>query len=442
MGSVAASLKVKTLNVSPYYNRSEFLPDTHDFHMKKYFTIVLSVLMLISVSCVKDDLSWKEELASIKSEIENIKSLLTKLQSRVTVINVNEDENGYTIVFSDGKTITVKNAPLPCIVKVVETSDSFIFYFYDGSSIECPKYSALVYMIRDDSTTNRTQVFIPHFTESSQLLWMFEQNLINNLMTPMGCREVPNGSLNYLDGKSIISQGGTDWISPYVVFASNNEDGDFPKGTTSYFSGGCHGYKQLSTGVTPSARCIDYKSYVDGKVIGKGSSLYGKEIKLVWKNLIQASNTMKEDGNGREVIEEIVTCIITGKKDIDFIIETIALEDVEICNHYGLQSINASFKGKVIYKGSKTSEYGFDEISHANCADCKSISFKNDEYEFTVSTNDDFEYNRLKKGQYNVFYTNVKKSYFCAILAPKSDPVILKKGESIVFEGSYAVTKN
>lgn len=406
--------------------------------MKKYLLLILSSIILLG-SCQKDDLSWKEEIQDLKEEIQSLKLLLNQIKDNVSIVNVTTDDNGYVIEFSDGQIISIRNGQdgqnAPGIIKITENEDEFVFFFSDGTQIACPKMSQTLFLNYGKSSNNRIEVYIPGFTEDSQILWMFEQNLLNNLMTPMACKEIPNDSKNYLDGTTIISQGGTDWISPYIVHAVNNADGDFPSTSTNYFTGGFHGYKQLSAGVSATAKTISVSVYADGMKVNPGSSIEGKTIQIQWENLVQASNTEKEDGTGRCVLEEIVTCTMDFHKRVDVSIETIALEDIDIKKHYALQCSNGGFKGSVTYPPETTYEY--DSISHAP-AGCKEIQFNNGKYVFSMKSDDDFRYN--KSANYNVFYTNVHKGYFSAIMADK-DPVRLQQGMSIVFNGTYSVTK-
>jgi len=398
--------------------------------------LVATVLMTCGVSC-KDDLSWQTEIEQIRQEISQIKALLEEIQKQKTITEVVKLADGYEICFSDGKKIKVTDGKdAPSITNVVETEDTFIFYFNDGSSIESRKYCSLVHVMKE-ANKSRTRVFMKDFTDTTQLMWMFERNLLNKLMTPAICMEIKNGAYDYENGRTIISQKGTDWISPYILYAVNDADGDFSKAEHSYFTGGFHGYANASSGVSPTARCIEVKVYCDGKEIADNEICDCKTVKLVWKNLIQASNTEKEDGSGREVIEEVISCTLDWHKILDVTIETIALEDVEITHHYGLQCSNMDFKGKVIYPGTKTGAYDYDQVSKAPSVDCHSIMFVNKSYQFKICADDDFRYNLLKGNTANVFYTNVKKSYFYAVYASKSEAVRLNKGQSICFHGSY-----
>ena len=79
------------------------------------------VLTLAVPSCGFDDTELKNSLSEleqridmledyseqIRSDIESLQEIVKKLQESVTVDSVIEDENGYTIHFSDGTSITI-----------------------------------------------------------------------------------------------------------------------------------------------------------------------------------------------------------------------------------------------------------------------------------------------------------------------------------------------
>ena len=75
--------------------------------------------------------------------------------------------------------------------------------------------------------------------------------------------------------------------------------------------------------------------YVDGELVSNFEG-YANKVKIIWKNRIQANNTTKADGSGREVLEETHEMTFDGKtwkvtNDI------MPLEDLTIEKLYGLQ---------------------------------------------------------------------------------------------------------
>ena len=127
----------------------------------------------------------------------------------------------------------------------------------------------------------------------------------------------------------------TDWIGPYQVAVVNNIDGDKP---TSYeMTGGNHDYSGGQGTGTPTGRTISIQLFADGKeVTDTNVDGYCSRLEILWKNRVQAYNTMKADGTGREVLEEIHSAVFDGYK-WEITGRIIPLEQIRIMEYYGLQ---------------------------------------------------------------------------------------------------------
>lgn len=124
----------------------------------------------------------------------------------------------------------------------------------------------------------------------------------------------------------------SDWIAPYKARAKSNADGDLPDGWYGHFCGGNHSYNNTSTGVA-TARNTKFKVFVDGVDSNSISGWYDScDILVV--NQIQATNTKKADGTGREVIEQTLTMHYTSDGTFAFEERTKALENIYILQHY------------------------------------------------------------------------------------------------------------
>lgn len=86
-------------------------------NMKKFFTLFLAALVAISLTtCEYDDKElWKEvdslneQLNNLNSEVATLKVLLDALNKGKVITNVQQDEDGYTLTFNDGKTVSIKH---------------------------------------------------------------------------------------------------------------------------------------------------------------------------------------------------------------------------------------------------------------------------------------------------------------------------------------------
>jgi hypothetical protein len=122
----------------------------------------------------------------------------------------------------------------------------------------------------------------------------------------------------------------TDILSPMIVTASENADGDLDD---SYrLTGGNHSYAQTSG--TPSANTVLVEIFADGKT-AEESGLFNT-LTLHGRHEIQAWNTEKADGTGRSVLVEDDFITWDGKR-MNVEIHLTPTENVVISEYYGLQ---------------------------------------------------------------------------------------------------------
>lgn len=142
----------------------------------------------------------------------------------------------------------------------------------------------------------------------------------------------------------------SDWHGPFIVNAVNNIDGDDP--LTNKFTGGNHLYNDL-----PTAVCDSLKYYIDGKETTEFSGL-ARKIEIRWTNSVQASNTVKNDGSGRNVIKEKHRLIFDGYKWTSYV-DIEALEDIAIVTYYGYQmtGVNSIYPEFRFIGGNDLKEY-------------------------------------------------------------------------------------
>lgn len=130
-----------------------------------------------------------------------------------------------------------------------------------------------------------------------------------------------------------IWSSGTDWHAPFQIQAINNADGDDASNVT--FTGGNHQYNNSGSGSTPTATSKYVRFYADGKPVTDGIG-YAKHFTVEWCNGVQAYNTRKSDGSGREVLMEYHRMVYDGEK-IEETVDLIANEELKILLWYGFQ---------------------------------------------------------------------------------------------------------
>lgn len=240
----------------------------------------------------------------------------------------------------------------------------------------------------------------------------------------------------------------TDWISPYIMKAINNPDGD--KMDSEYeFVGGCHNYNNgADEASSATARLVNYQLIVDGKIV-TNDGIYGcDKVELKCVNRVQGNNTKKVDGRGREILEENVTYEVT-YGSILVSNRMTALEEIVIDRNYGLQAYLWGFalnNGKMLYvdgvgynKYDITSSNSHNSGGKNNGDLCQKV--------IITSENDVMEVNLHKVGLGNkreindtdhlAFYTN-NKVYFHLI----NKYLTLSTGNSLFYEGYYKFYPN
>ena len=165
---------------------------------------------------------------------------------------------------------------------------------------------------------------------------------INNIYKLSNSNKYPSSDFSNLG--TIFQNATSDWIGPYTV-RSSNDDGDKPDSWE--FTGGWHGYNGDQTG-EKTASNKSFKYYIDNKEILDGEVKAGNKLKIVVVNNIQSSGTKKVDGTGREVLEETIVYTIT-QNSINVEVQIKALEQIKITKYYGLQTVNNSYNGQLLY---------------------------------------------------------------------------------------------
>lgn len=171
----------------------------------------------------------------------------------------------------------------------------------------------------------------------------------NNLMDIYQVETIAKGTDWETAERTSVYGNSSDGFSPYVVAAVNDIDGDNPN--SQRFSGGAHQYNNQGSGSTATARTVSVSVYADGVTVSDGDKGYAAHLHVEWENRVQAYNTEKSDGTGREVLKVIHTADFDGV-DIKVGTNIYPLEDVKMFVFYGFQSMLSSNYPKVRYLNS------------------------------------------------------------------------------------------
>lgn len=140
---------------------------------------------------------------------------------------------------------------------------------------------------------------------------------------------------------SYTNKAGTQILStdmtpaPYIINAVNNGNGDR---ISEGFTGGNHQWNNQGSGSTATARQVSLNLIADNQTFSSGNVNCDK-FTIIEKNRIQANNTCLQAGNGREVLEEIITFTYDGET-LKVTNKITPLEDIIFKRYYGLQLAN------------------------------------------------------------------------------------------------------
>lgn len=288
------------------------------------------------------------------------------------------------------------------------------------------------------------------YNDVSDIMIVFDKFGVNNLMQIAKINLIttknPTVSTDFSLGRINLSNSHTDWISPIVVEAIDNITGDAL--SNSDYTGGCHGYTGGSG--TATARTQNFNVFLDGYIPIEQVVLKGDKVVLKVRNNIQAWNTKKNDGTGREVLQEIVTYTVT-PGNIDVEVEIRALEKIKITTYYGMQVYFMNFwNNRIFYKGNGVNTSSpLTEDRYSPTKSKKQInefwlcnSDNNHWLSASVLNNygignhayisdDDYQVRampKIKKAYHNLITSNI--------------PVVLDISESIAWRGSYKLWYN
>jgi len=228
---------------------------------------------------------------------------------------------------------------------------------------------------------------VSKFSRSENILVKLGRKGPNNLFEIMtvsfvGAGLSPEDAIK--DGGWLLMQSNTDHFGPYGITAENGFE-DF----TGTFTGGNHGHENSgSTGDplnTATGRCISLNVYADGVKLNEGDGVYADLVTFDWVNGIQAANTKKQDGTGREVLNEHYHMVFDGE---EFHIQNdiTALENVTITPYYGNQAVIGWATDGIKYVGNADNKWYSATAQHnSGNQTCSSYIAKKGPYHMQIS---------------------------------------------------------
>lgn len=199
-------------------------------------------------------------------------------------------------------------------------------------------------------------------------------NAIFNISNPRAIYNTGSSVSHDLDSSVSFGSdtGESDWFGPHIVAAVKNRDGDRQ---ANEFTGGAHNYDGNAdpSDSTATGRSDNIRLMVDGKETENFAG-YARQMVLSWDTYVQASNTKKADGSGREVLVEHHTLMFDGVT-WNTEVEIAFLEDVVWSTFYGLQTINFCWNQDIRYDNGAWEPLG--SATEALSKTCSLITVRN-----------------------------------------------------------------
>lgn len=198
---------------------------------------------------------------------------------------------------------------------------------------------------------------VSKYSANQDVIFELGKRGVNNIFDFKSARlknNTSNSVSNNTSHDATLWWSGTDSFGPYVVRAINNADGDNQVAT--HATGGNHGYDNSgSSGQSATGRTHSVVFKVEGRAVTSYND-YATNVEVVWTNFIQANNTKKADGSGREVLKETIRLLFDG---IEWKVEHSfeLLEDVFIESYFGLQIVADSYAGGLYYHSSPLTKW-------------------------------------------------------------------------------------
>jgi hypothetical protein len=200
------------------------------------------------------------------------------------------------------------------------------------------------------SFVNEELKVISKYNASSDMLFILGKKGVNNIFDFKEIKLINNTTAFVSEDVSVGTQYtpfNSDNFSPYQITANNNINGDLPN--SYHFTGGNHGYDNTGTigGNSATGRTASLSFKMEGRALTSYTG-FANYIEVKWTNYVQATNTKKADGTGREVLRETYKMTYNGIKwEVEHEIEP--LEDILCILFYGLEFQTGRWNGGIFY---------------------------------------------------------------------------------------------
>lgn len=281
---------------------------------------------------ILDSTSWNYILVDLKTVTSNTKyDFYLGNNINVAGFLYRDDADvmvGYEMVNVTGATYHVNNY----VPTIPEGATKMYITFLASSGIKAFIGDFVPISWEDITTSYPINVTISD--GNAEIKSSYGDGLILNLSLLRNLNNLPDlRGINVYNSNNVLQRTlltpSTDFFTAYIIEAINNPDGD--PGRVDFNTGGNHLFG-TTTG-TPTGRNLSIKFIVDGKLVSSGYTGGCNNVQINIVNRIQAYNTVKADGSGREVLQDEIYLTLymqKGKLKMDIIRKAIPLEPIKV----------------------------------------------------------------------------------------------------------------
>lgn len=266
-------------------------------------------------------------------------------------------------------------------------------------------------------------------------------NRIFNISSPLMIKKGTETELSVLENaKQLIEDTlDSDWFGPHKVYVVNNADGD--KQNSGGFQGGSHNYDNNENPHAASAtgRSTEITVVADGVKHTEPFEGYAEKADVYWNTYVQAGNTVKSDGTGREVLVQHHHMTYDGEKWL-FDVQIEFFEDVYWQLYYGVQCVcGNSWNGEICYDNSPWQNISCHNTD-SGCKLTEKITVRKNGHCLEMYLDKDYGIGdrrylaKSNAGAFSRIYAGFGKAYFQLVNA---DGNILRAGQTADYRGYY-----
>lgn len=340
----------------------------------------------------------------------------------------------FTFAITSGITLSVVNSRL-VLVEGDTLPESYIPFYRKALSDAVSENTSKIAVISNgmqsvlmsaDSVSIRSR-----YSDAEDLIIKIGRHGGNNLIDFQQIGFVNRYAAGYSIDR-MLKETASDFFSPHQIYADSNADGDHPDKT--YFTGGSH-TSDNSSGGGATATNVRFDVYADGQLLSAGDICIADTVVISWRNLVNGYNTSKDDGTGRNILQEDIRLTIKDGKVTANVTHT-ALEALHRITYYGLQQRLNGFSTIRFVGGSNRSVIQTSANANSGSKNCRDVVMESsigDCCRVHIDQTDIGDFDGNKAYPHSAF-TSYGKSYFTLFAGAN---FAMLAGDQTMMDGYY-----